>query len=77
MKLFLLFPYRGDTATPKCLNYGTLLGRLGRLGRASACVIAMASITTSAFAAGPKVYVYDYACAIHPYMTGRVVVRAP
>ena len=57
MKLLSLFLYRGDTTTSACLNYRTLLGRLVR---ASACVIAMASIATSAFAAGPKVYVGNF-----------------
>ena len=57
MKLLSLFLYRGDTTTSACPNYRTLLGRLVR---ASACVIAMASIATSAFAAGPNVYVGNF-----------------
>ena len=57
MKLFSFFLHRGHTTTPARLNYGRLLGQLARL---SACVIAMASITTSAFAAGPKVYVGNF-----------------
>ena len=57
MKLFSLYFYRGDSTSSARLKYSALLGRLVR---ASACVIAMASIATSAFAAGPKVYVGNF-----------------
>ena len=57
MKPFSLFLYRSDTTTSAYLKYGTLMGELVC---ASACVIAMASIATSAFAAGPNVYVGNF-----------------
>lgn len=46
MRLFSLFLYRGEIPSSACLNYGTSL--LRRV-RASACVIAMASIANFAF----------------------------
>jgi len=72
-----LFLYRGDTTTPACPNYPT---RLGQLARASACVIAMALITTSAFAAGPKVYVgnfKDNTVSVIDTTAGTVVATVP
>lgn len=77
MKLFSLFLYRGDTTPFACLRYGTLLGRLMR---ASACVIAMVSIATPAFAAGPKVYVgnfKDNTVSVIDTTTGTVVATVP
>jgi YVTN family beta-propeller protein len=77
MKLFSLFRYRGNTTTSVCLKYGT---RLGRLVRAGACVIAMASIATPAFAAGPKVYVgnfKDNTVSVIDTTTGTVVATVP
>ena len=77
MKLSSLFFYRADTTTPTRLNYGTLLGQLAR---ASACVIAMASITTSVLAAGPKVYVgnfKDNSVSVIDTAAGAVVATVP
>ena len=77
MKLSSLFFYRADTTTPTRLNYGTLLAQLAR---ASACVIAMASITTSVLAAGPKVYVgnfKDNSVSVIDTAAGAVVATVP
>jgi YVTN family beta-propeller protein len=77
MKLFSLSPYRDDTTISTFPKYKKLLRRLLR---ASASVLAVASVATSAFAAGPKAYVgnfKDNTVSVIDTAAGTVVATVP